>query len=125
MLHLVQLSHPIHGRRVAVVDEPNLRLVSQFTSVYDAAVAAIRAGQKLEQLLGHQRTNEPLDYGAIYDGRSDWKLLAPFDHPRESSRCFVTGTGLTHKASAENRQSMHGAPTPAPASETDSMKMYR
>jgi hypothetical protein len=33
----------------------------------------------------------------------------------------VTGTGLTHKASADNRQSMHGAA----ATLTDSMKMYR
>jgi len=121
MLHLVQLSHPIHGRRVAVVDEPHLRLVSQFTSVYDAAVAAIGAGQKLEQRLGQQRTSDSLAYDAIYDGRSGWKLLPPFDHPHESSRCFVTGTGLTHRASAENRQSMHGAPT----TETDSMRMYR
>src|SRR5439155_19824131 len=55
---------------------------------------------------------------------SNWKLLAAFDHPVEGSRCLITGTGLTHKASAENRQSMHGAAkTNEPI--TDSMKMYR
>src|SRR5262249_13969979 len=39
-------------------------------------------------------------------------------------RCYVTGTGLTHKASVETRQSMHDASKGA-AVETDSMKMYR
>ena len=33
---------------------------------------------------------------------------APSIVPAEPWRCLVTGTGLTHKASAENRQSMHG-----------------
>jgi hypothetical protein len=121
MLRLVQLCHPIHGRRIALVDEPQLRLISHFTSVYDAALAAIRGGQWLEQLLACQRTEQSLAYDDVYDGRGEWSLLSPFDHPGESTRCFVTGTGLTHKASAENRQSMHGSSE----IETDSMKMYR
>src|SRR4029077_9077774 len=65
---------------------------------------------------------ESLDYDAIYNGQSEWKLLRAFDHPHMASRCFVTGTGLTHKASAQNRQSMH---LQKDAVETDSMKMFR
>src|SRR5205823_8212792 len=46
-----------------------------------------------------------------------------FDHPDEPGRCLVTGTGLTHKASAENRQAMHAAQKLAVV--TDSMRMYQ
>lgn len=60
-----------------------------------------------------------LDYDPIYRLESDWRLLAPFTHP-EPTRCLVTGTGLTHKASADNRQAMHHNP----AELSDSMRMY-
>ena len=49
--------------------------------------------------------------------------MAPFVHPDYPANVFITGTGLTHKASVETRQSMHG--DAAEAVETDSMKMYR
>src|SRR5439155_9215735 len=60
-----------------------------------------------------------LDYDPIYRLESAWRLLPPFTHP-EPSRCLVTGTGLTHKASADNRQAMHRNPEEL----SDSMKMY-
>jgi len=47
--------------------------------------------------------------------------MAPIDHPAESSRLLVSGTGLTHLGSAKNRNAMHGASE----HETDSMKMFR
>jgi hypothetical protein len=43
------------------------------------------------------------------------------DHPQEPARCLVSGTGLTHMASAKNRQAMHGKAEDL----TDSMLMYR
>jgi len=60
-----------------------------------------------------------VDYDAVYRLESDWRLLPPFTHP-EPARCLVTGTGLTHKASADNRQAMHQNP----AELSDSMRMY-
>jgi len=48
--------------------------------------------------------------------------LSSFDHPNEPASCLVTGTGLTHRKSAENRQAMHTAQTGAV---TDSMRMYQ
>jgi hypothetical protein len=48
--------------------------------------------------------------------------LPSFDHPDDISRCMVSGTGLTHKASAEHRSAMHKQ---APAEVTDSLRMYR
>jgi hypothetical protein len=119
MLRLVQLSHPAHGRRVAVVEEPRLRVLTA-ASVYQLAETAIARGQRLQEAIGGETTNQVLEYELVYRCNSDWKLLPPIDH-LQPSRCFITGTGLTHKASAQNRQSMHGDA----ASMTDSMKMYR
>lgn len=64
---------------------------------------------------------ERLDYDAIYESRSEWRLLPPLDHPEEPARCLVSGTGLTHRKSAANRDAMHAAT----AQVTDSMRMYQ
>jgi hypothetical protein len=119
-IRLVRLSHPTRGRAVAVVEEPRLRLIRAETTVYALAMRAIAEGARIEDLVSADSGGEQLEYDAVYEGKSAWSLLPPFDHP-QPSRCFITGTGLTHKASAENRQSMHGDP----AAVTDSMKMYR
>ena len=121
MLRIVQLSHPNLGRRVAVVEEPNLRLLRDCSSVYELARSAIQSNRRLRACVDEVISDQQLDYDEVYEGRSDWHLLSPIDHP-EPSRCFVMGTGLTHKASAENRQSMHIS---ALAEPTDSMKMFQ
>jgi hypothetical protein len=121
MLRIVQLSHATHGRRVAVVEEPQLRLLRDCSSVIELAASAIQSKRSLRESIERLVSAERLDYDAVYEGRSDWQLLPPIDHP-ETSRCFVTGTGLTHKGSAENRQSMHVASKAEP---TDSMKMFQ
>src|SRR5438067_11166063 len=101
MIRLVQLTHAAAGRRVAAVEEPQLQLVRGVTSVYQLASEAIGSDTRIEKLIKSRGfEKEPLDYDAIYGGKSDWSLLPAFDHPTESARCFVTGTGLTHKASA-------------------------
>jgi len=138
MLRLVQLSHATEGRRVAVVEEPYLRVLANYTTVFHLAQAAVNSGRGLEEVVRANRSPQTLGYDAVYELLSPWKLMAPFDHPEEAGRCLVSGTGLTHKASAENRQAMHaaakalpGAQAPAHAAEpkpevlTDSMKMYR
>ncbi|HZZ42135.1 MAG TPA: AraD1 family protein [Tepidisphaeraceae bacterium] len=121
MLRLVQLSHPQIGRRVAVVTEPTLRPIQGVSTLFDLADAALRSGKKLSAYIDQLGFDEPLDYDSIYSQRSEWTLLPPIDHPQDSARCLVTGTGLTHKASADNRQSMHDATAPV----TDSMRMFR
>jgi hypothetical protein len=95
--------------------------LKDYRTVYEAARAAIGSKKALESIVRAVAGDQLLDYDAIYRGETDWRLLPPFDHPAEPARCFITGTGLTHKASAENRQSMHGKTTEI----TDSMKMYR
>jgi hypothetical protein len=131
MLRLIQLIHEDDGRRVAVVEEPWLRPLAKWRTVYELANEAIRAGLGIADVVPADAFLAPLDYDAVYDGRSPWRLLPPIDHPQEPGRCLVSGTGLTHKASAENRQSMHvnsregSAHQHEPAEPpTDSMKMY-
>jgi hypothetical protein len=122
VIRFVQVKHPLEGRRVALVEEDALRLLTGADSLYGLAADAAAARQSLAQAVLGARSAAVLDYDAIYLGRSEWRLLPPFDHPEEPARCFVTGTGLTHKASAESRQAMH-ADKAAPV--TDSMRMYR
>jgi hypothetical protein len=125
MLRLVQLVHDAEGRRVAVVEEQHLRLLTRFRSVYALALEAIEAKKNLANMLAAEQFSGPLAYDAAYDRRSPWRLLPPIDHPDEPARCLVTGTGLTHKASAENRNAMHEAARQPEAPLTDSMKMFR
>lgn len=121
MTRLVQLQKGA-ARRVALVVEPRLRLLAGVDSVLALAQEAIAAGTTLPALVARHATGEELDYAPIYEGRSEWTLLSPIDHPGEPARLLVSGTGLTHLGSAKNRQAMHGK---APADETDSMKMFR
>src|SRR5262245_4587738 len=131
MLRFIQLVQKDEGRRVAVVEELHLRPLAQWRSVYELAQEAIRTRRGIADVVAADAFLAPLDYDAVYDGQSPWKLLPPIDHPDEPGRLLVTGTGLTHKASAENRNAMHVSTSPAAtvstASEkpTDSMNMFR
>ena len=120
MMRLVQLKKG-HVRRVALVEEPHLRMLDGCTSVYEFATCALRTGSKLNDLAQTRLTPERLDYGLVHGGKSEWKLLPPIDHPEEPARCMISGTGLTHLGSARDRQSMHAMSTDEM---TDSMKMF-
>src|SRR5262249_11898539 len=89
---------------------------------FDLAQMADARGESFLKIVRERATGETLDYEAVYSGRSEWKLLAPIDHPIESARCLITGTGLTHLGGAKNRQAMHSA---GAAEESDSMKIFR
>jgi hypothetical protein len=127
MLRLIQLRNG-NIRKIGVVDEPRVKLLSEFASIYDMARTAINSGVKLSALAQRHDTDESLDYDEVYGGGSEWRILPAADHPEEPSRCLVTGTGLTHMASAKNRDAMHAKNPDQPAQmETlsDSMKMFR
>lgn len=118
-MRLVQLWGP-QGRSLAVVDEPHLRLVDEWTSVYEMAQACSREGPAATQI-ARRLSSQTLDYDEVYGAASDWRILPSADHPIEPARCLVSGTGLTHTASAHTRQAMHGKEEEL----TDSMRMYR
>jgi len=124
MLRLIQLRNG-NIRKIGVVDEPRIRLLSEFVSIYDLARAAISSSVKLSSLAQEHNTDEALDYDEVYSGQSEWRILPAADHPEEPSRCLVTGTGLTHMASAKNRDAMHAKDPEKLETLTDSMKMFR
>ena len=119
-LRLVQL-HRGNERRVALVDEPNLRLLRNFDSVYSLAMNSITGGAGLSTVVLDAVGSETLPYDDVYVGRSEWTLLPSADHSVEEARCLVSGTGLTHMASAARRDAMHAGSQEL----TDSMRMFR
>jgi hypothetical protein len=130
MIHLVQIGNGTE-RRVALVEEPHLRCLTEVQSVYELAKACLRHGCRLSDRAQALAKGDVLDYEAIYAGTSEWHLLPPIDVPGERSRVVVSGTGLTHLGSAKERNAMHeaaAAKTEAvkPAETvTDSMKMFQ
>jgi hypothetical protein len=121
MTRLIQVAKG-NDRAVALVEEPKLRLLHQAPSIYYLAQEAIATNVKLTALVRQKLSNHLLDYDSIYNAQSDWRILTPIDHPQESTRCLVSGTGLTHLGSARDRQDMHAI---AAENLTDSMKMFR
>jgi hypothetical protein len=105
-----------------VVKEPSLVILKETNSVYELAAEALDKQEKMQDMLLSRLSADFLDYDMIYEGRSDWKLLPCFDHPQNPAACIVSGTGLTHKNSALNRQMMHQAQE---TKLTDSMLMYQ
>jgi len=127
MARVVQLTDG-SSRRVALVDEPALRLIDGVASTYDLAALATESGDALSALAQGRANGHTLDYDEVYAGRGAWRLLSPIDHPTEPARCIVSGTGLTHFGSARDRNAMHAGGSHAgtePAELTDSLKMFQ
>jgi hypothetical protein len=124
MQRLVQLMNSDEKRRrVAAVREERLLSLEGVTSIYQLAQVTIAENNSLEKVIAASvNERETLEYAAVLAGTAEWRLLPSFDHPTEPARCLVTGTGLTHRKSAENRQAMHTAQAGAV---TDSMRMYQ
>jgi hypothetical protein len=121
MNRLVQIQNGLR-RRVALVEEPELRTLAGVESIYELARHAVECGTPLTQVVTQQASGERLDYDRIYEGKSSWRLCPPIHHPTEPACCLVSGTGLTHLGSAKHRQAMHSA---SDAELNDSMKMFR
>jgi len=120
-IRLVQLKNK-DTRALALVYGPELILLNSFQSIYDMSMVAINNNSSLTELILSSISDKKLSYDEVYDGKSEWKLLPSFDHPRSPLHLMVSGTGLTHKNSALNRQMMH---TSAENKPTDSMIMYK
>ncbi|MGA3088451.1 MAG: AraD1 family protein [Terriglobales bacterium] len=123
MTRLLQLKKG-NRRRVALVDEPRVRLLDTCSSIYELGQIAIATGMKLSEVarqrVGHDAVD--MEYDPIYSGQSEWRLLPAIDRPEDPAHCLLSGTGLTHLGSARGRQSMHAGTA---EDLTDSMKMFR
>jgi hypothetical protein len=123
-MRFVQLNHPSHGRRTGLVDHVNLVLLHEkYPSLYDLVWESLESGYRIRELVGNHLSKEKLSYDRVYTGKDAWTLLPSFDHPRDPMHCVVSGTGLTHKTSAENRSEMHRKAKEKEAL-SDSMRMY-
>ena len=123
IMHLIQLKHALHGRRVGIVTEPEIILLhEEIQSVYQLFTTIINEDKSADTFIRSQRSVLVVRYDDIYNGRSGWKILPPADCPEDGMKCLLSGTGLTHKASADNRQKMHERQHSDQL--TDSMKMY-
>jgi hypothetical protein len=108
-----------------MVREPDLVILREASSTFALVESALREKRRLSEVAGNLVTDETLSYDAVYEGRSDWKLLPPIDCPGNPQRVHVSGTGLTHLGSARDRQAMHVAQTAEDdAKMTDSMRMF-
>jgi hypothetical protein len=125
MMHLVQISNGAL-RRVALVEEPNLRCLTGIQSVYELVQQCLLNGDKFSERVIALAHGEVLPYDLIYGGKSEWYLLSPIDVPGTPSRLLISGTGLTHLGSAKERQAMHVVDaTKAAEAMTDSMRMFQ
>ena len=123
-MRLVQIA-TLTQRRVALVREPDLVLLREADSVFALAGKALSESRRLSEIVAQLLSDHILSYDAIFDGQSEWKLLAPIDYPSQPQRVHVSGTGLTHLGSARDRQAMHAAQTTGEAAQmTDSMRMF-
>lgn len=121
-MRLIQIAR-VGERRVGLVEGKRLRLVdARCPDIYSLAIQAAEGDGNLTAAVEAVIGDETLDYTPIYETNSGWRILPAFDHPADAGRCLVSGTGLTHKASAENRAAMHSS-IDQPI--TDSMRMYR
>ena len=119
-MRLLQLRDGSGNRQVGLVEDASVRLLDGVDSMFSLAERALSSGAPLASLIEHAAGKSKVSYDEIYEGNSGWRILPAIDHPAEPTRCLVTGTGLTHLKSAENRQAMHAAG----AAPSDSMKMY-
>ena len=122
-IRLIQLRRGAE-RRLGFVEEPRVRLFEGFRSVYALTQAALESGRGVADVMEDDLGDELLDYEGIYNGKSEWKILPAIDHP-EPARCVISGTGLTHLGSAQNRSAMHEKIAGREEDLTDSMKMFR
>src|SRR5271156_1686003 len=109
-MRLIQIRHVHGGRRTGVVSEGSIALLRGGESIYAFAQLALNGRASLSAVVESSVTQEALDYDGVSSGTSDWRILPAMDHPAESARCLVSGTGLTHMASAKNPDAMHAAP---------------
>lgn len=119
-IRVVQLSHSSQ-RRVALVEEPQLRLIAGFDSTFALANEAIAKQCALSEVVLDHLSSESIPYDDVYAQKGDWKLLPPADIPNAPERVMISGTGLTHLGSARNRQAMHEIDE---SKMTDSMRIF-
>jgi hypothetical protein len=123
-MHIIQFEHPRVGRCLGVVRGDQVLNVTETEPSLAGAYAAFRAarasGRRLAQLLEELTTNAPtLHYGELL---AAGRVLPPLTE-EPGTRLLVSGTGLTHTGSVQQRDAMHQQAEPA-GPKSDSRKMF-
>jgi len=126
-MRIIQFQLPGQGRCLGVVRGEQVANVTErrpdVTSVWGAFCKARAAGQRLEQFLkqaiGTGSVQGELDYGKLL---ADGRVLSPVAE-ESGARLLVSGTGLTHLGSVQQRDTMHKKEDSA-APKSDSRKMF-
>src|SRR5580658_10053080 len=116
MLALIQYRSAVGLRGVAAIRDGGAPLtVPGAVSTLELAQRACRSSSTLAVMVEASGPGAPVDLAAV-------ELLAPIDHV-DPAHVLLSGTGLTHLGSAEERDRMHRAASDAPH-RSDSMKMF-
>src|SRR5688500_10680069 len=100
-MRLVQYLREDLGRNVALVNGDRLVPIQGLDSAYRIAMWAIDNGRSFREAVEKHLSVDSLAY------TEELTFLPAFDHPDERARCLISGTGLTHRKSAQARNSMH------------------
>ena len=115
MLALIQYRAPNGLRGVAMIRDGGTPVtIPDALSTRELAHRACRAWS-VDGDLEASRPGVPLDLAAV-------ELLAPIEHV-DPAHLLLSGTGLTHLGSAEERERMHRAASDTPR-QSDSIKMF-
>jgi hypothetical protein len=122
-MNLIQFFDEQHFRCVGLVnpDRQTITTISDYSSVYELALAAHRLQIKLSDFVATRLTEEKFTYDQLI---ADKQILPPLDHP-DPAHCMVSGTGLTHLGSAQSRDAMHVKLNAETETLSDSMKMFK
>jgi hypothetical protein len=116
MLALIQYRSAAGLRGVAAIRDGGAAMtVPGVQSTRELAQRACDSGTTLTALIDAGPGGAPLDLTSV-------QLLVPIDHA-DPAHLILSGTGLTHMGSAEERDRMHRAISDAPR-QSDSMKMF-
>jgi hypothetical protein len=117
LLSLIQFQTLAGARGVAAIHEGGRPVtVPGAVTTLGLAQRACRDGISLRELVAASGKGAAVELSQV-------ELLAPIDHA-DPAHLLVSGTGLTHLGSAEERDRMHRALSDTPQL-TDSMKMFR
>jgi hypothetical protein len=126
LMRVIQFAHPALGRCLGVVEDDVVENLTERVPTINNLVAAFNAARlsrqpferSIEAILAISESSPPLSYSQLL---TEGRVLSPIDG--SANRVLVSGTGLTHLGSVEQRDAMHkAAQTEGPKS--DSRKMF-
>ncbi len=135
-VRIVQFVMKYGVRAVGVVDGDEVINLTATFPQYETTLAlaqtAISRELKLQAMIEEllPQCDTRLSYDQLWQGEvgSEWHLLPPLDH-RDSSRTYITGTGLTHTGSMQSRDQMHtdeqSSTEQSNQPQTDSARMFQ